>query len=131
MHFRYIMIHPFRDSNGRIGRNIINMMLSRIGRNFVIPKSKKKEYISAMEEMRQGVYGEMGQEEYLRALSDEPLKLGECEIKYCERLAGIIEASNTLQRTAPKTQAQHHEVGPVKMGKESKPNKLNNEAVEF
>ncbi len=96
LHFRYITIHPFRDSNGRIGRNLINMMLGQIGRNFVMPKDVKSNYLAAMENMRQGVYGEMGQFDYLLALSDYPQKLLPIESKYCEGLAQIIEKSNTL-----------------------------------
>lgn len=96
LHFRYITIHPFRDSNGRIGRNLINMMLGQIGRNFVMPKNEKSNYLAAMENMRQSVYGEMGQFDYLLALSDYPQKLLPIESKYCEGLAQIIEKSNTL-----------------------------------
>ena len=98
LHFRYITIHPFRDSNGRIGRNLINMMLSPKGRNFVMPKDLKSNYLSAMENMRQNVYGEMGQFNYLLALSDHPERLLPIESKYCEGLAQIIEKSNTLPR---------------------------------
>ena len=72
---KFSRFHPFRDSNGRIGRNLINMMLSPIGRNFVMPKNLKSNYLEAMENMRQGVYGEMGQSGYLLALSDYPQKL--------------------------------------------------------
>ena len=102
LHFRYITIHPFRDSNGRIGRNIINMMLGQIGRNFVMPKDLKSNYLAAMENMRQNVYGEMGQFNYLLALSDYPQKLLPIESKYCEGLAQIIEQSNTLPRRVEK-----------------------------
>ena len=96
LHFRYIAIHPFRDSNGRIARNIANMMLNKIGRNFVVKKEAKSNYLAAMENMRQGIYSEMGQEEYLRALSDDPRKLLPCEARHCEGLAQLIEKSNTM-----------------------------------
>lgn len=98
LHFRYIMVHPFRDSNGRIGRNIINMMLGEVGRNFVLTKNEKKQYIDAMEEMRSGICSEVGKENYLGALSRGNVDyLNRCEEKHCESLADIISKSNTIK----------------------------------
>lgn len=100
IHFRYIMIHPFRDSNGRIGRNIINMMLDEIDRNFVLTKSQKQDYMRVMEEMRQNICDSMGKENYLNSISNNGMEASDVyETFYCEKLADIIEGCNTVKKT--------------------------------
>ena len=52
LHFRYISIHPFRDSNGRTGRNLMNMLLAQRDKMFMIDRKDKSEYLAKMNEMR-------------------------------------------------------------------------------
>lgn len=49
-HFIFVYIHPYMDGNGRIGRFLMNVMLSSGGYPWtVIPVEKRDDYLSALE----------------------------------------------------------------------------------
>ncbi len=131
LHFRFITIHPFTDGNGRIGRNIINMMVGQIGRNFVMPKEwKSNEYIQRLDAMRENIFADMAQEElgdsvmsypeetrsligrnrYLSLLVDAPQFLGPYEMRHCEPLMRIIEKSNTIPISGEQRKPQSRKI---------------------
>jgi Fic family protein len=50
-HFLFVFIHPYMDGNGRIGRFLMNVMLSSGGYPWtVIPVEQRETYMSALEE---------------------------------------------------------------------------------
>ena len=86
LHFRYISIHPFRDSNGRIGRNIINMLLASKGRMFVLDRKDKNQYNIIMNEMR----NKIPLQDYLNSLADNPSVCEEYENNTCSDLTEFM-----------------------------------------
>lgn len=49
-HFVFVFIHPYMDGNGRMGRFLMNAMLSSGGYNWVVvPVSRRQEYMKALE----------------------------------------------------------------------------------
>ncbi len=50
-HFMFVYIHPYMDGNGRIGRFLMNAMLTAAGYPWtVIPVQKRKVYLESLEE---------------------------------------------------------------------------------
>lgn len=50
-HHRFELIHPFRDYNGRTGREILNLMLTRSGFTPIyITRFQRSEYLNALQE---------------------------------------------------------------------------------
>lgn len=86
LHFRYISIHPFRDSNGRTGRNLINMLLSQKGKMFVLDRQEKKEYLEKMNEMRNHI----PLKPYLNSLSEDSSKCRQYEEFACSGLTEFL-----------------------------------------
>ena len=89
LHFRYISIHPFRDSNGRIGRNIVNMLLKPKGKMFIVDRADKNEYLKKMNEMRKKIPLNY----YLYCLSENPSECEKYEAKSCEELVHFFMKS--------------------------------------
>ncbi len=86
LHFRYISIHPFRDSNGRTSRNIINMLLSQKGKMFVLDRQDKKDYLSKMNEMRDHI----PLQQYLNCLSENSIECKQYEELSCSELTEFL-----------------------------------------
>ena len=86
LHFRYISIHPFRDSNGRTGRNIVNLLLSQREKMFKIDVKDKERYLSEMNNMR----SQIPLREYLKSLVDDPNQSSQYEEPACAGLAQFI-----------------------------------------
>ena len=58
-HFLFVYIHPYMDGNGRIGRFLMNTMLSSGGYPWtIIPVDKRKIYMHALEQA--SVYHNIG-----------------------------------------------------------------------
>jgi fido (protein-threonine AMPylation protein) len=54
-HFIFVFIHPYSDGNGRMGRFLLNVMLSSGGYPWtVIPVEKRKDYMTALEQASTG-----------------------------------------------------------------------------
>lgn len=54
-HFIFVFIHPYSDGNGRMGRFLMNVMLSSGGYPWtVIPVEKRKDYMEALEQASSG-----------------------------------------------------------------------------
>lgn len=87
LHFRYISIHPFRDSNGRTGRNMLNMLLAEKDRFLLINRKDKMDYLNAMNEMRSNI----PLKEYLNDLSENPKECEKYEEIYCDKLTGFLK----------------------------------------
>ena len=87
LHYRYILIHPFRDSNGRIGRNLINQMLAEKNKMFVLEKQDKSTYLNIMNNMITNIPNPT----YLHALSSNPDYCRTMESKYANNLARIYK----------------------------------------
>lgn len=92
IHFRYISIHPFRDSNGRTGRNLINLLLSQKGLMFVLPKNDKNTYLNIMNMCRENI----ALRQYLDALVDSPETLPQYEDEISKTLGEFIN-QNTYE----------------------------------
>ena len=88
LHFRYISIHPFRDSNGRTGRNIINMLLAQKNKMFVLNRSDKDAYSITMNEMRNNI----PLRQYLDSLAEKPEECAKYEEAYCGKLTEFIKS---------------------------------------
>lgn len=86
LHFRYISIHPFRDSNGRTGRNLINMLLAQREKMFIIERKDKSEYLSKMNKMRSKIPLQI----YLKSLSSNPEICENYEETTCEELTDFL-----------------------------------------
>lgn len=103
LHYRYIAIHPFRDSNGRIGRNIINMLLAGRGKMFVLDRKDKDEYSKVMNEMREKI----PLQEYLNALADNPELCDKYENSTCNKLTEfMLEHTHLYTENIQKKQEQ-------------------------
>ena len=50
LQYRFIRIHPFRDSNGRTSRALLNMMTIPKGMLIEVPKEKKAAFVQAQRE---------------------------------------------------------------------------------
>jgi len=59
-HYRFEMIHPFIDGNGRVGREVLNHMLTRAGfPRMVVTKADREKYLNALISGNQEHYGLM------------------------------------------------------------------------
>lgn len=59
-HHRFVQIHPFADSNGRMGRILMNLMLMRRGYvPAVLRQEKRREYYGALNEADTGDLGSL------------------------------------------------------------------------
>ncbi len=59
-HFRFEMIHPFTDGNGRVGREILNYMLTRAGYpRLIFTKAGREDYIDALHHGNRGLFESM------------------------------------------------------------------------
>lgn len=118
LHSRFILIHPFPESNGRIGRNMMNMLLSKVGRNFVLPKENKSNYLDLLNGMRTNIFTDLGRAKnkgrkspshsdakqlydsgywaYMENLTERPDKFVPQEMRHASPLAEFIKASNTI-----------------------------------
>jgi len=57
-HFMFVYIHPYTDGNGRMGRFLMNLMLSSGGYPWtIIPLERRADYMAALE--RASVYGDI------------------------------------------------------------------------
>lgn len=86
LHFRYISIHPFRDSNGRTGRNLVNMLLAQRDKMFMIDRKDKSEYLAKMNEMR----AKIPLKKYLNSLSSNPEICENYEENACGELTTFL-----------------------------------------
>ena len=86
LHFRYISIHPFRDSNGRTGRNLMNMLLAQRDKMFMIDRKDKSEYLAKMNEMR----AKIPLKKYLNSLSSNPEICENYEENACGELTTFL-----------------------------------------
>lgn len=67
-HFIFVFIHPYADGNGRIGRFLMNLMLSSGGYNWtVIRVERRADYMAALE--KASVHGEIG--DFAKFVADE------------------------------------------------------------
>ena len=59
-HYRFEMIHPFTDGNGRVGREVLNHMLTRAGYpRLIFTKTGREEYIDALHQGNRGLFEPM------------------------------------------------------------------------
>ena len=59
-HYKFEIIHPFTDGNGRVGREIINHMLTKEGfPRLIIRKTDREKYINALQCGNQGFFENM------------------------------------------------------------------------
>jgi Fic family protein len=59
-HYRFEMIHPFTDGNGRVGREILNHMLTKTGfPRLVVTKQDREKYLKALQSENQNKYSSM------------------------------------------------------------------------
>lgn len=91
LHFRYISIHPFRDSNGRTSRNLINMLLAPKEKILIIDRKDKKEYLSKMNEMR----NKLPLQTYLESLSTNPNLCENYEKEASRRISRVFRSTYT------------------------------------
>ena len=66
LQYRFIRIHPFRDSNGRTSRALLNMMTIPKGMLIEVPKEFKAEFVQAQRDTNQ----QLDAQGYYEALND-------------------------------------------------------------
>lgn len=68
LQYRFIRIHPFRDSNGRTSRALLNMMTIPKGMLIEVPKEKKSAFVQAQKDTNE----QLDNQGYYEALSMYP-----------------------------------------------------------
>lgn len=59
-HYKFERIHPFTDGNGRVGRDVLSYMLTRIGYPKLLFLGKERDaYIKSLESGDEGKYAEI------------------------------------------------------------------------
>lgn len=59
-HYRFELIHPFTDGNGRVGREVLNYMLTETGfPRLIVSKSMREVYINALQQGNKEQYRQM------------------------------------------------------------------------
>ena len=59
-HYKFEMIHPFTDGNGRVGREVLNHMLTRAGfPRLVVTMADREKYLNALQSGNQEYYSKM------------------------------------------------------------------------
>lgn len=92
IHFRYVSIHPFRDSNGRTGRNIINMLTLQKNKFFILDKKDKRQYLDVMNEITEKIPNQ----EYLESLVDSEGNPSKYDKPLCGNLVKFITERTKL-----------------------------------
>lgn len=89
-HLNLVMIHPFRDGNGRMSRCLQTLVLAREG---ILPKdfSSIEEYLGANSESYYGVLGEVGGGRW------QPTRDATPWVRYCLE-AHYIQGASVLRR---------------------------------
>ena len=94
-HYRFEMIHPFTDGNGRVGREILNHMLTRAGYpRLIFTKAGGEDYIDALHHGNRGLFEPMISR-FIDLLIDKRADLFEDILK-----GKINPGSQTLDRRA-------------------------------
>ena len=76
-HYKFEMIHPFIDGNGRVGREILNHMLTRAGYpRIIFTKAGREKYINALRQGNSGLFEPMVSE-FIDLLMDKRASLFE------------------------------------------------------
>lgn len=68
LQYRFIRIHPFRDSNGRTSRALLNMMTIPKGMLIEVPKDKKEAFVQSQKDTNE----QLDNQGYYEALSMYP-----------------------------------------------------------
>ena len=59
-HYRFEMIHPFTDGNGRVGREVLNHMLNKAGYpRLIVRRVQREKYLSALRSGNEGQYAKL------------------------------------------------------------------------
>lgn len=101
LHYRFLRIHPFPNSNGRTARAMLNMITIPKGILLNFPKDKKNEYNMCLNE----THMEMDAKDYLQAIQENSTELtnieGETELPLYRFVKeyGVIETEKIEQRT--------------------------------
>ena len=94
-HYKFELIHPFSDGNGRTGRELLNYLLKKEGYpQLIIPKESREAYISAL------TLGNNSQNvEMIRIFADLMLKGYEKELADLRNIVVPTKEQNQLDTT--------------------------------